>query len=138
MKTKLIFTINGIIHIVMGSFLWIGANIIGKPFTNNSFQLKAPGENLTDGIHMVIASTVDTVGAFNIGIGLMLLIIRNINNLESAKKLLMGHFSLIISVLILSQSYNHFFLGVGAPLPVLILLIISLNLSLYGLKRGTI
>ena len=102
MKTKLIFTINGIIHIIMGSFLWIGANIIGKPFTNNSFQLKAPGENLTDGIHMVIASTVDTVGAFNIGIGLMLLIIRNINDLESAKKLLMGHFSLIISVLILS------------------------------------
>ena len=101
MKTKLIFTINGIIHIIMGSFLWIGANIIGKPFTNNSFQLKAPGENLTDGIHMVIASTVDTVGAFNIGIGLMLLIIRNINDLESAKKLLMGHFSLIISVLIL-------------------------------------
>ena len=87
---------------------------------------------------MVIASTVDTVGAFNIGIGLMLLIIRNINDLESAKKLLMGHFSLIISVLILSQSYNHFFLGGGAPLPVLILLIISLNLSLYGLKRGTI
>ena len=83
MKTKLIFTINGIIHIIMGSFLWIGANIIGKPFTNNSFQLKAPGENLTDGIHMVIASTVDTVGAFNIGIGLMLLIIRNINDLLS-------------------------------------------------------
>nr|AOE11429.1 hypothetical protein [uncultured bacterium] len=27
---------------------------------------KAPGQELTDGIYLVLASTVDTVGAFNI------------------------------------------------------------------------
>ena len=29
---------------------------------------KAPGQELTDGIYLVLASTVDTVGAFNIWI----------------------------------------------------------------------
>ena len=43
---------------------------------------KAPGQELTDGIYLVLASTVDTVGAFNIGVGLMLVSIRNLVDLE--------------------------------------------------------
>ena len=107
-------------------------------YTCRTTWKKALGEELTDGIYLVLASKVDTVGAFNIGIGIMLLIIRNISDLESAKRVLMAHSALVLCALILSALYNQLFLGGGPPIPVLVLLISSLTLALYGLKKGTL
>ena len=87
---------------------------------------------------MVLASTVDTVGAFNIGIGLMLLSVRNIVDLNSVRKVFRGQTLLVLSALVLSALYNQFFLGGGPPLPVFILLIISISLAAYGSRKGTI
>ncbi len=99
---------------------------------------KAPGQELTDGIYLVLASTVDTVGAFNIGIGLMLVSIRNLVDLESARKVLRGHTFLCACGLLFSALFNTIFLEGGPPLPVFILLIIAVNLAAYGSRKGTI
>tara|TARA_B110000046_G_scaffold166728_1_gene183888 strand:+ start:185 stop:604 length:420 start_codon:yes stop_codon:yes gene_type:complete len=139
MKTKLIFTINGFIHLFIGGFLWVQAVIVGKAgILANQLEKKAPGQELTDGIYLVLASTVDTVGAFNIGIGLMLLSVRNIIDLNSVRKVLRGQMLLVSSALILSALYNQLFLGGGPPIPVFVLLIISVNLAAYGSRKGTI
>ena len=69
---------------------------------------------------MVLTSTVDTVGAFNIGIGLMLLSVRNIVDLNAARKVLRGQTLLVLSALVLSALYNQLFLG-GGPLHYLFL-----------------
>ena len=87
---------------------------------------------------MVLASTVDTVGAFNIGIGLMLVSIRNLVDLESARKVLRGHTLLCACGLLLSALFNTVFLEGGPPLPIFILLILAVNLAAYGSKKGTI
>jgi hypothetical protein len=105
MKTKLIFTINGCIHLLIGTFLWVQAVI---------------------------------VGAFNIGIRLMLVSIRNLVDLESARKVLRGHTLLCACGLLLSALFNTIFLEGGPPLPVFILLILAVNLAAYGSKKGTI
>ncbi|MBN32252.1 MAG: hypothetical protein CL845_09755 [Crocinitomicaceae bacterium] len=139
MKTKLIFTINGCIHLLMGTFLWVQAVIVGKTgILAEQFAKKAPGVELTDGIYSVLASTVDTVGAFNIGIGLMLLSLRNLVDLQSARKVLRGHTLLCSCGLLLSALFNTIFFGGGIPIPVLVLLIVAVNLAAYGSKKGTI
>ena len=138
MKTKVILTINGIIHMFIGGFLWVAAIVIGKPFIDPIFQSKAPGEVLTDGIYLVIASTVDTVAAFNIGIGAMLLVVRSIADLDSARRVLAGQCVLVGCALLFSAFYNQIFMQGGPPIPVFVLLIISFSLALYGSRKGTL
>ncbi len=87
---------------------------------------------------MVLTSTVDTVGSFKIGIGLMLVSISNLIDLESVRKVLRGHTFLCACGLLLSALFNMIFLGGGTPLPVFILLIIAVNLAAYGSRKGTI
>jgi len=49
MKTKLIFTINGCIHLLIGTFLWVQALIVGKAgILAEQLEKKAPGQELTD------------------------------------------------------------------------------------------
>ena len=104
-------------------FLWVQAVIIEKAgILADQLGKKAPGQELTDGINLVLASTVDTVGAFNIGIGLMPVSIRNLVDLESARKVLRGHTFLCACALLLSALFNTIFLEGGPPLPVFILL----------------
>ena len=87
---------------------------------------------------MVLASTVVTVGAFNIGIELMLVYIRNLIDLESARKVLRGHSFLCAFGLLLSALFNTIFLEGSPPIPVFILLIIAVNLAACGSRKGTI
>ena len=139
MKTKLIFTINGCIHLLIGTFLWVQAVIVGKAgIIAEQLEKKAPGQELTNGIYLVLASTVDTVGAFNIGIGLMLVSISNLVDLESVRKVLRGHTFLCACGLLLSALFNTIYLEGGPPLLVFILLIIAVNLAAYGFRKGTI
>ncbi len=113
MKTKLIFKINGCIHLLIGNFLWVQALIVGKAGILAEQLEKSPGQELTDGIYLVLASTVDAVGAFNIGIGLMLVSIRNLVDLESVRKVLRGHTFLCACGLLLSALFNTIFLKGG-------------------------
>ncbi len=63
----------------MGTFWWIQAVIVRDPgIMSAAFELKAPGQTITPEVYLVVASTVDTVDAFNIGIGTMLLSLRNL------------------------------------------------------------
>lgn len=111
---------------------------MGRQGFSEQLKKKAPGQELTDGIYLVLASTVDTVGAFNIGIGLMLVSISNLVDLESVRKVLRGHTFLCACGLLLSALFNTFFLKGGPPLPVFILLIIAVNLAAYGSRKRTI
>jgi len=66
-ENKISFTIYGCIYLLIGAFLWVQAVIAGKTgILAEQLAKKAPGQELTDGIYLVLASTVDTVGAFNI------------------------------------------------------------------------
>ena len=119
--------------------MWVQAVIVGKTgILAEQLAKKAPGQELTDGIYLVLASTVDTVGAFNIGIGLMLVSLRNLVDLQSARKVLRGHTLLCACGLLLSALFNTIFLEGGPPIPVFILLILAVNLAAYGSKKGTI
>ena len=71
MRTKLIFTTIGIIHVFIGGSLLAGVLIDPRGMLEPYFT----GE-LTDQTIQLFAGTADVVGAFNIGIGAMLLIIR--------------------------------------------------------------
>tara|TARA_S200000501_G_scaffold100221_2_gene93667 strand:- start:144 stop:317 length:174 start_codon:yes stop_codon:yes gene_type:complete len=57
MKTKLIFTINVLIHLVIGGFLWVQAFIIEKVGSLADQLEKKPGQELTDGIYLVLANS---------------------------------------------------------------------------------
>jgi hypothetical protein len=139
MKTKVILTINGIIHMFIGVFLWVQAVVIGKAgILAEQLEKKAPGQELTDGIYLVVASTVDTVAAFNIGIGAMLLVVRSITDLDSARRVLAGQCVLVSCALIFAAFYNQIFMEGGPPIPVFVLLITSFLLALYGSRKGTI
>ena len=120
-------------------FLWVQAVIIGKAgILADQLGKKAPGQELTDGINLVLASTVDTVGAFNIGIGLMLVSIGNLVDLESVGKVLRGHTLLCGRGLLISALFCRIFLEGGPPLPVFIFLIIAVNLAAYDSRKATI
>ena len=132
MKTKLIFTINGIIHIFIGGSLVAG--VLSDP--RGMLEPYFKGE-LNDQTIQLFAGTADVVGSFNIGIGAMLLVIRIISDLESARRVLMGH-SVLVGFGLVIALYNHLYMGGGPPIPILVLLFISAILALYGSRKGTI
>ena len=137
MQTKTILTIIGAIQIFMGTFLWIQAVIVRDAgIMSAAFDLKAPGQTITPEVYLVVASTVDTVGAFNIGIGAMLLSLRNLE-VEPAKMVLRGAMILGLIALTISAAFNEIFMEGGPPLPVWILLTIFVSLSAYGYMKGT-
>ena len=137
MQTKTILTIIGAIQIFMGTFLWIQAVIVRDAgIMSAAFDLKAPGQTITPEVYLVVASTVDTVGAFNIGIGVMLLSLRNLE-VEPAKMVLRGAMILGLIALTISAAFNEIFMEGGPPLPVWILLTIFVSLSAYGYMKGT-
>jgi len=137
MQTKTVLTIIGAIQIFMGTFLWIQAVIVRDAgIMSAAFDLKAPGQTITPEVYLVVASTVDTVGAFNIGIGAMLLSLRNLE-VEPAKMVLRGAMILGLIVLTISAAFNEIFMEGGPPLPVWILLTIFVSLSAYGYMKGT-
>ena len=92
---------------------------------------------LNDQTIQLFVGTADVVGSFNIGIGAMLLIIRIINDLESAKRVLLGQ-SVLVGFGLLIALYNHLYMGGGPPIPILVLLFISAILALYSSRKGTI
>tara|TARA_B100000900_G_scaffold140847_1_gene119322 strand:+ start:118 stop:555 length:438 start_codon:yes stop_codon:yes gene_type:complete len=137
MQTKTILTIIGAIQIFMGTFLWIQAVIVRDAgIMSAAFDLKAPGQTITPEVYLVVASTVDTVGAFSIGIGAMLLSLRNLE-VEPAKMVLRGAMILGLIALTISAAFNEIFMEGGPPLPVWILMTIFASLSAYGYMKGT-
>ena len=132
MKTKLIFTIIGIIHVFIGGSLLAGVLFDPRGMLEPYFT----GE-LTDETIQLFAGTADVVGSFNIGIGAMLLIIRIISDLESAKRVLLGQ-SVLVGFGLLIALYNHLYMGGGPPIPILVLLFISAFFALYGSRAGTL
>ena len=54
-----IFTFNGCIHLLIGTFIWVQAVIDRKAVIFKRLPEKASGQELTDGVYFDILSTVD-------------------------------------------------------------------------------
>ena len=131
MKISLIIKIVGAGHLVLGVSLW-GLLI----FVGNIVGPGASPETV-----VAVQGTADVVGAHSVGIGLLLIVLSFIKDIESARLVLVGELVLMIALLFIAL-FNTFhpYWGPeysGPPPPFWFIIILNPSLCIYGYYKGT-
>ena len=131
MKISLIIKIVGTMHLVLGIALW-GMLIFAA-------DIVAPGASPETIV--AVQGTADVVGAHSVGIGLLLIVLSFIKDIESARLVLVGELVLMIPLLFIAL-FNTFhpYWGPeysGPPPPFWLIIVLNPSLCIYGYYKGT-
>ena len=131
MKISLIIKIVGTMHLVLGVALW-GMLIFAA-------DIVAPGASPETVV--AVQGTADVVGAHSVGIGLLLIVLSFIKDIESARLVLVGELVLMITLLFIAL-FNTFhpYWGPeysGPPPPFWLIIVLNPSLCIYGYYKGT-
>ena len=131
MKISLIIKIIGTMHLVLGVALW-GMLIFAA-------DIVAPGASPETVV--AVQGTADVVGAHSVGIGLLLIVLSFIKDIESARLVLVGEFILMIALLFIAlfnTFHPYWWPEYSAPPPPFCLIIVlNPSLCIYGYYKGT-
>ena len=129
MKSKYIFPIISIINIFCGLLLLIGVFSAPEELISPYFQ----GE-ITDELIFFAQGIVNVTAVHQIGIGLFIFVLWKLKLGKDSNKKVFLAYSVFGGTVLLVALYNHFFMGGGPPIPILILIISATLLSFYSSK----
>jgi len=130
MKVKTIFTILGLIHIL------IGLALIGM-LTNVDAPLKQwITSAISDEIKALIMGQLHVVIAHSVGVGLIMLSTRKISRTEDARRVLLGY-SLFSGLVIANAIYGLLY-ATAPPMVVFGIYIAGFILAIWGSRRAIV
>ena len=130
MKAKTIFTILGLIHVV------IGLALIGMHANVDEALKQWITEAISDDIKALITGQLRVVIAHSIGGGLIMLTSRNMSNTADARRVLLGY--CLFSGLVLANAVYGILIGHPPPMVVFGIYIAGFLLGLWGSFRATV
>ena len=125
MKSKTIFTLIGIIHMLIG--LAIIAMVSNFDVVINSWVSSA----ISDDVKGLLIGQLRVIIVHSVGVGIIMWCCRNIENSVDIKRVFLGYVAFSFLAL-LNGFYAEFFGQGGPPLPVFVLLISASVLGCYG------
>jgi uncharacterized membrane protein (DUF441 family) len=131
MRSKIIFPVISVIQIFMGVGLLLGVFLdpvgLMQPFFKG--EISADLIFFSQGI-------IDVTAMHMIGVGLFIFSLWRLKfDNESNKKIFLAY-SVFAGTVLLVALFNHLFRGGGPPIPILILIVSSTALGLYGSRKA--
>ena len=130
MKTKTIFSVLAVIHIL------IGLALTGMLLNADEALKQWITVSIDPSIMDLISGQLRVVIVHSVGVGLIMLMARGVTNTEDARRVLKGY--CLFGGLVLLNAFYGLLIGSAPPIPVLIMYIVGFGLAAVGTVKATV